>query len=57
MGLEATKLVCISLGFPERSPVGRDYVAGIASKSDGYAWIKDSFLGFLVDGSLPNFLM
>jgi len=32
MGLKARKLVCISLVFPEKSPVGRDYVAGIASE-------------------------
>jgi len=43
MGFEASKLVCISLVFPAKSPVGRDYVAGIASEigfrskeSDGF---------------------
>jgi len=53
MGFEASKLVCISLVFPEKSPVDRDHVAGIASEvglrreeSDSYAWIKGSSFGF-----------
>jgi len=48
--------VLISLVFPDKSPVGRDYVAGIdnevgfrSEKSDRYTSIKDSFFGFLVD--------
>ena len=32
MGFEASELVCISFVFPEKSTVGRDYVAGIASE-------------------------
>jgi len=55
MGFEASKLVCISLVFPENSPAGRDYVADIASEvgfnreeSDRYTWIKGSFFGFFV---------
>ena len=50
MGFEASKLVCISLVFPENSPAGRDYVADIASEvgfnreeSDRYMCIKGSF--------------
>jgi len=56
MGFAASKFVCIFLGFPEKSSVGRDYVAGIASEvgfrreeSDRYTCIKGSFFGFLVD--------
>ena len=56
MGFEASKLVCISLVFREKSPVGHDYVAGIDSEvgfrreeSDRYTCIKGSFFGFLVD--------
>ena len=56
MGFEPSKLVCISLVFPEENPVGRDYAAGIASvigfrreESDRYMWIKGSFFNFIVD--------
>ena len=49
MRRKGSKLVCISLVFPEDSPVGRDYVAAIASEvglrreeSHRYAWIKGS---------------
>ena len=55
MEVEASKLVCIPLVLPGKSPVGRDYVAGIASEvrfhkeSDRYTWIKDSFFCFLFD--------
>ena len=56
MGFEASKLVCICLVFPEESPVGRDYVAGMAievgfrrAESNRYTWIKGSFFDFIFD--------
>jgi len=55
MGFEAM-LVCISLVFPEESPMRCDYVVGIESEvgfhrelSDRFTCIKGSFFSFLVD--------